>query len=55
MRLHWLKTLKNAALLSPCHNQSSLSHAVFCGIAIRPLNADSSIVVLDLFSRRAMF
>jgi hypothetical protein len=55
------QTRKNAALLSPCHNQSSRSRAVFCGTganAFSDIRASLGIVVddvLDLFSRRAMF
>jgi hypothetical protein len=52
------QTVKNAALLSPCHIQSSHLRAVFCGrvagfnVLPRGLSSD---VVLDLFFRRAMF
>jgi hypothetical protein len=55
------QTLKNAALLSPCHNQNSLghsqnslAHAFLCGNERQPSFVDTNIVVLDLFSRHAM-
>src|SRR4029079_12677497 len=51
MKLQPAQIVKNAALLSPCHIQSSLQPAVFCG---RPC-LDLSIDVLDLFSGRVTF
>jgi hypothetical protein len=55
------QTGKNAALLSPCHNQNSRWRAVFCGTwgeCLFDICALLRIVVddvLDLFYRRAMF
>jgi hypothetical protein len=51
-------TGKNAALLSPCHNQSSRLRAVFCGIwagTFSPFVLRCDDDVLDLFFWRAMF
>jgi hypothetical protein len=55
------RTVKNAALLSPCHNQSSRLRAVFCGTGANALSDVCSsprivvVNVLDLFFWRAMF
>jgi hypothetical protein len=54
-------TVENAALLPPCHNQSSWLRAVFCGTWRRlpskfALRREFVVDhVLDLFLRRAMF
>jgi hypothetical protein len=45
------QTVKNAALLSPCHIQNSLWRAVFCGNRV----VDFLFHVLDLFLGRVTF